>query len=150
MGEEARTELLSRAAGTCNHLALSKFCVIAMKPGRRAIPIRNRQFARGMRADAAKAETMLWQTIRNKQFDGFRFKRQVPIENYIVDFVCFAARLIIGVDGSQHAESEYDKARDAELSRAGFRILRFWNDDIIRNLDGACREILLELRNTGQ
>lgn len=97
-----------------------------MKPGRRAIP------------------------IRNTPFEGFRFKRLVTAENYIVDFVCFEARLIVEVDGSQHAECEYDKARNVELSRAGFRILRILNDDIIRNLDGECREILMELRNVGQ
>jgi very-short-patch-repair endonuclease len=103
-----------------------------------------------MRADSTKAENMLWQAIRNKQLEGFRFKRQVPIENYIVDFVCFEARLIIEVDGSQHAESERDKVRDLALSSAGFRILRFWNDEVTHNLDGACRNVLIELRNGGE
>jgi very-short-patch-repair endonuclease len=122
-----------------------------MKTGsRRRIPDQHRDYARAMRADSTKAESMLWKAIRNKQLEGFKVKRQVPIENYIVDFVCFDARLIIEVDGSQHTESEYDKQRDAELSQAGFRILRFWNDEVTKNLDGACRHILIELRNTGE
>jgi very-short-patch-repair endonuclease len=122
-----------------------------MKTGeRRRIPEQNRQFARDMRVDATKAENMLWQAIRNNQLEGFRFKRQVPIENYIVDFICFEARLIIEVDGSQHVESQNDELRDQVLSSAGFRILRFWNDDITRNLDGACLQILMGLKNTGE
>ena len=125
--------------------------MMQMKTGnRRRVPDRNREFARSMRSDATKAENVLWQAIRNKQLEGFRFKRQVPLENYIVDFVCFEARLIIEVDGSQHIENERDVARDEKLSAAGFRILRFWNDEIVRNIDGACRQILMELRNTGE
>ena len=77
-----------------------------MKPGRRRVPDQNRQFARDMRADSTKAENMLWQVVRNKQLEGFKFKRQVPIENYIVDFVCFEARLVIELDGSQHIENK--------------------------------------------
>lgn len=122
-----------------------------MKTGnRRHIPDQHRDYARAMRTDSTKAENMLWQALRNRQLEGFKLKRQVPIENYIVDFACFDSRLIIEVDGSQHIESDYDKARDAALSQAGFRILRFWNDEIIKNLDNACRHILLELRNTGE
>jgi very-short-patch-repair endonuclease len=121
-----------------------------MKTGsRRRVPDQHRDYARAMRADSTKGENILWQAIRNRQLEGFKFKRQVPIENYIVDFVCFDSRLIIEVDGSQHIESEYDRLRDKALSTAGFRILRFWNDEIVRNINGACLRILIELKNTG-
>ncbi len=122
-----------------------------MKAGnRRHVPEQHRDYARAMRSDSTKAENVLWQALRNKQLSGFKFKRQVPIENYIVDFVCFESRLVIEVDGSQHIESEYDKVRDAALTAAGFRLLRFWNDEILKNIDGACKHILFELRNVGE
>jgi very-short-patch-repair endonuclease len=122
-----------------------------MKTGnRRRIPEQHRDYARAMRADSTKAENILWQALRNKQLNGFRFKRQVPSESYIVDFICFDSRLIVEVDGSQHIENEYDRIRDAALVSAGFRVLRFWNDEVLKNLDGACKHILLELRNTGE
>ena len=103
-----------------------------------------------MRADATMAETVLWQAIRNRQLDGFKFKRQVPLDGYILDFVCFDARLIIEVDGFQHAENKRDLARDAFFRGQGFRILRFWNEEVVKNLDAVCLAILAELRNTGE
>jgi very-short-patch-repair endonuclease len=122
-----------------------------MKTGnRQRIPEHHRDYARAMRADWTKAENILWQSLRNKQLDGFKFKRQVPIGSYIVDLVCFESQLIVEVDGSQHVENDYDKMRDAALTAGGFRVLRFWNDEIVRNIDGACKHILLELKNTGE
>jgi len=97
-----------------------------------------------MRSDSTKAENMLWQALRNRQLNGFKFKRQMPLSGYILDFVCFDARLIIEVDGSQHAESKRDLKRDAYFQSQGFRTIRFWNDDILRNLDGVCLTILRE------
>ncbi len=105
----------------------------------------HRGFAKQMRSDATKAENMLWQALRRGQLEGAKFKRQVPIDGYIVDFVCFEHRLIIEVDGSQHAESSADRKRDTHFAKAGFQILRFWNDEVTGNLDGVCREILLIL-----
>ena len=102
------------------------------------------QFARKMRADATKAENVLWQALRRKQLGGLKFKRQVPLDGYILDFVCFEAKLIVEVDGSQHAESARDQARDRHFEAAGFRVLRFWNDDVLTGLDGVCRVILRE------
>ena len=116
---------------------------------RRKVPGQHRHFAKTMRTDATLAENLLWQVLRNRQLEGFKFKRQVPLEGYILDFVCFEARLIVEVDGFQHAESGRDLARDAFFHGQGFRILRFWNEEIVRNLDGACLTILSELRNTG-
>src|SRR5688500_12207245 len=75
------------------------------KKMRQAVPPPHRTFARKMRADSTKAENVLWQALRNKQLEGLKFKRQVPLDGYILDFVCLAAKLIIEVDGSQHAES---------------------------------------------
>lgn len=113
---------------------------------RQRVPPTHRRFAREMRADSTKAENLLWQALRNKQLEGLKFKRQVPMDGYIVDFVCFDARLIVEVDGSQHAESQRDTARDSHFAAQGFRTLRFWNDEIERNLNEVCQAILLEVR----
>jgi len=110
----------------------------------------NRSRARDMRADATMAENLLWQALRNRQLEGFKFKRQVPLHNYILDFVCFEAQVIVEVDGFQHAENAHDLARDALFRAEGFRILRFWNEDVVKNIDGVCLTILAELRNTGE
>ncbi|WP_442967471.1 endonuclease domain-containing protein [Rhizobium sp. BR 362] len=85
----------------------------------RNVPDRHRQFARAMRNDATKAENMLWQALRGRQLEGLKFKRQMPIDGYILDFVCFEARLIVEVDGAQHAESVTDRKRDAYFSKSG-------------------------------
>ena len=107
-----------------------------MKTGsRRRVPEQHRDYARAMRADSTKAENMLWQAIRNKQLHGFKFKRQVPIGRYIVDFVCFERKLIVEVDGGQHADSFSDRARDAWLQDQGFCVLRFWNNDVLKSAD---------------
>ncbi|KAA6491084.1 MULTISPECIES: endonuclease domain-containing protein [Rhizobium] len=116
----------------------------------RDVPDRHRQFARAMRGDATKAENMLWQALRRSQLEGFKFKRQVPVDGHILDFVCFEARLIIEVDGAQHAESAMDRKRDAYFSNQGFRVLRVWNHEVATNLDGICLTILAELKNTGE
>ena len=97
-----------------------------------------------MRADSTKAENVLWQALRNWQLDGLKFKRQVPLDGYILDFVCFDAKLMVEVDGSQHAESERDAARDRHFEAAGFKVLRFWNDDVLTGIDGVCLMILRE------
>ncbi|MCX7305589.1 MAG: DUF559 domain-containing protein [Hyphomicrobiales bacterium] len=111
---------------------------------RQPVPPPHRTFARTMRADSTKAENVLWQALRNKQLEGLKFKRQVPLEGYIIDFVCFDAKLIVEVDGSQHAESESDAARDRHFHAAGFRVMRFWNDDVLTALDGVCMVIQRE------
>ncbi|MCC2609016.1 endonuclease domain-containing protein [Neorhizobium petrolearium] len=109
----------------------------------------NRRRARDMRMDSTRAENMLWQAIRDRKLEGFKFRRQVPLRSYILDFVCFEARLIIEVDGAQHAESKSDEVRDAFFQSQGFRVLRFWSDDVVKNLDGTVLTILAEL-NTGE
>jgi very-short-patch-repair endonuclease len=117
---------------------------------RRDVPHHHRRFARTMRADATWAENRLWQVLRAKQLGGFKFRRQVPLDGYILDFVCLEARLIVEVDGHQHAESERDARRDAWFRAQGFRVLRVWNGEVEDNLDGVCSFILAELRNCGE
>jgi len=89
----------------------------------------------------------LWQLLRAKRFSGYKFKRQVPIDRYIVDFICFTHRVIIEADGSQHAENTYDEARDSYLSRQNFRMLRFWNNDILTNTEGVSEAIWAALQD---
>ncbi len=87
--------------------------------------------ARTMRKEPTDAEKALWHILRDKRFSGHKFRRQLPIGDYIADFVCLPARLIVEADGSQHAESARDVKRDAWLSAQGFRIRRFWNAEIL-------------------
>ncbi len=96
---------------------------------RQAVPPRRRTFARKMRADSTKAENVLWQALRNKQLGGLKFKRQVPLDGYILDFVCFEARLIVEVDGGQHSESSRDAVRDRHLPA---RFFHATNDDAVK------------------
>jgi very-short-patch-repair endonuclease len=88
-------------------------------------------YARSMRHEPTEAERKLWLLLRDRRFVNFKFRRQVPIGPYIADFVCYSARLIVEADGSQHAESQRDMIRDAELARRGFYLLRLWNNDIL-------------------
>ncbi len=88
-------------------------------------------FARSLRRDMTDAERRLWSILRSRRFSGVKFRRQVPIGPYIADFLCYEARLIMEADGGQHAESPRDHRRDAWLMAAGFRILRFWNHEIL-------------------
>lgn len=83
------------------------------------------------------AERRLWQHLRNSQMEGVKFRRQQPIEMYIVDFVSFDKGIVIELDGGQHAENGYrDQQRDVCLARNGFSVLRFWNNEVFENLEG--------------
>ena len=106
------------------------------------VPPKHRLHARSMRRDPTEAEARLWNQIRSRRLGGTKFRRQVPMGGFIADFLCTEAKLIIEIDGSQHAESDYDVARSAELKLRGFRVLRFWNDDVLRDVDGVCATIL--------
>ena len=100
-----------------------------------------------MRSRPTDAERALWQLLRAKRFAGYKFKRQVPIDRYIVDFICFAHRLIVEADGSQHADSTYDAERDAHLIGLKFRVIRFWNNDILTNIEGVSEAIWAALQD---
>ena len=98
-------------------------------------------YAKDLRQNMTDFELLLWQNLRAKRFMGFKFKRQVPIDNYIVDFLCTDNKLIIELDGSQHFEnSNYDKERDEYLTSKGYKVVRITNDNII-NLDGVLEYI---------
>jgi very-short-patch-repair endonuclease len=89
----------------------------------------------------------LWSYLRRKQLDGFRFRRQQPIGPYIVDFFCPAVKLIIEVDGGQHAVNEKaDASRTHWLEERGYRVARFWNNEVLANTDGVIWAILEALR----
>ena len=90
-----------------------------------------------LRKRPTDAEQLLWNRLRMKQMEGLKFRRQQPIDNYLVDFVCFENRIIIEVDGGQHAEeNNKDRERDTYLQRCGFKILRFWNNEVLQNING--------------
>ena len=102
--------------------------------------------ARTLRKNSTDAERNLWYSLRARQLDGFKFKRQQPLDNYIVDFVCLEKRLIIELDGGQHAvDRKKDIERDNRLEKAGFHILRFWNNDVLGNHDGVLSVIRKQL-----
>jgi len=101
-----------------------------------------------LRSSPTDAEIRLWSRLRRKQRDGFRFRRQQPIGHYIVDFFCPAAKLVIEVDGGQHAALENDDARRTHwLEARGYRVVRFWNNDVLGNTDGVILAILESLRS---
>ena len=101
--------------------------------------------ARWMRANPTDAERRLWSMLRDKRMPVFKFKRQMVIAPYIVDFVCLERRLIIEADGSQHADNKYDERRDAFLGRQQFEALRFWNSDVLGNAGGVFEAIYFAL-----
>ena len=104
--------------------------------------------ARKLRNDATAAERKLWNRIRREQIGGFKFRRQVVLAPFIVDFACLEARLILEVDGATHssdAELARDAARAVRLRAMGFAMLRFANDDVFREIDGVVETIRLKL-----
>jgi very-short-patch-repair endonuclease len=103
------------------------------------------RIARKLRVNQTDAETVLWNRIRNRQIDGHKFVRQEPIRGYVCDFVCREKLLVIEVDGGQHNESAADAIRDQRLIADGYRVLRFWNNDVLGNLEGVLATIQSEL-----
>jgi very-short-patch-repair endonuclease len=101
-----------------------------------------RERAKSMRSQQTPAEHRLWRILRAKRLAGFKFKRQLPVDCYIADFVCLKRRLIIEADGGQHSGSARDGQRDAYLNAQGFRVLRLWNNDIFENEEGVLTSIL--------
>ncbi len=103
--------------------------------------------ARRLRASPTDAERKLWSIVRNRQLDGHRFVRQMPIGPYIADFVCRESALIIEVDGGQHSESLTDEKRTHYLNQQGYGVLRFWNHEVLGNPDGVFTTIAAVLGN---
>ena len=101
--------------------------------------------ARNLRKNSTIQERRLWNLLKNRQFHNLKFKRQQPIGDYIVDFICKEAKIIIEIDGGQHNEPEnieYDKTRTEYLNTLGYKVIRFWNNEIYENIEG----VVLRLR----
>jgi very-short-patch-repair endonuclease len=103
-------------------------------------------FAKQLRKIPTDAENLLWRHLQRRQIEGFKFRRQQPIGKYIVDFVCLTKKIVIEIDGGQHAVyKENDRIRDAWLRANGFSVLRFWNTELFENLEGVLETIRNEL-----
>ncbi|UVK39540.1 endonuclease domain-containing protein [Mesorhizobium sp. AR10] len=110
------------------------------------LPPKHRANARSMRKVMTSAELKLWNELRAHWLMGLGFRRQFPIAGYIVDFACPEKKLVVEVDGSQHTEAgavASDEARTVRLEQDGWTVLRFWNDDIIRDIDNVCQHIVI-------
>ncbi len=105
--------------------------------------------ARLLRKQSTDAEQLLWFHLRGRRLAGYKFRRQVVIETYIVDFLCVEGRLIVEADGGQHAEQRrYDARRSAELETLGYRVIRFWNHEILADIEPVLDEIFRALRKS--
>jgi very-short-patch-repair endonuclease len=94
------------------------------------------KYAKSLRKNSTIAETKLWNKLRSRQLEGIKFRRQQPIGDYIVDFVSFEKRVIIELDGGQHSnQKRKDEHRDKRLTEDGYTVLRFWNNDVLENID---------------
>jgi very-short-patch-repair endonuclease len=101
------------------------------------------ELVRRLRRNQTDAERLLWFRLRDRRLDGWKFKRQVQIDRFVVDFLCADAKLIVDLDGGHHSQnSERDADRTRVLEAMGYLVLRFWNHDVIRNTDGVLEEIL--------
>lgn len=110
-------------------------------------PIAQRR-SRILRKNSTDAERVLWQRLRSRQLGGYRFRRQVPIGSYIADFVSLEAKLVIELDGGQHQEKRaYDERRDRFIKNLGYRILRFWDTQIFKEIDAVLETIMRELES---
>ncbi|MBE0480271.1 MAG: endonuclease domain-containing protein [Dehalococcoidia bacterium] len=100
-------------------------------------------FARGLRQEQTEAESSLWAVLRRGQVNGLKFRRQHPLGRYIVDFVSLETRLVIEIDGGQHEmlTKTRDEQRTAWLERRGFRVIRFWNNEVLKNIEGVVEKI---------
>ena len=102
------------------------------------------EYGKDLRQTSTKAEDVLWQHLRNKKLDGLKFRRQHPLDNFIADFYCNEKKLVIELDGSVHDEKEiqqYDKARTNDLKELGVLVIRFRNEEIIKNIDKVLEKI---------
>jgi len=104
--------------------------------------------ARKLRSRMTDAERKLWFSLRDRRFADFKFRRQVSLGPYIADFLCFTSRLVVEVDGGQHADSTQDAARDRWFAENDVRVLRFWNNDVLGNLEGVLTRLTDNLKDT--
>ncbi|TZG27734.1 endonuclease domain-containing protein [Sphingomonas montanisoli] len=111
-----------------------------MPPVRRQIS----PFAHAMRQDATDVEMRMWMALRGRRLDSWKFKRQATIGRYVVDFLCIEARLVIELDGGPHSEQR-DASRTALIEAAGYRVIRFWNNEVVDNFDGVLASLRIAL-----
>lgn len=111
-----------------------------MPPNHRPLPAWHKQRARELRTTATDAEVRLWYHLRSGRLGGLKFRRQHPVPPYIVDFYCEAAKLAVELDGSQHG-GQGDAARTLDLEREGIMVLRFWNDQALKEAEAVLQEI---------
>ncbi len=105
-----------------------------------------KQKARQLRAHQTDAEQAFWKLVKGKQINGYKFRRQHPIPPYIVDFICPEKKLIIELDGGQHAETvSYDQKRTMFLESKDYQVLRFWNDEVLKNISGVYEVLVKHL-----
>jgi very-short-patch-repair endonuclease len=110
--------------------------------------IKAHQLQRTLRKNPTDAERALWRELRDKQINNFKFRRQHIHENFILDFVCIEAKLVIEVDGGQHVDNQQqDQNRTAQLQQAGFTVLRFWNHQVLNEMESVKQAILLALKS---
>jgi very-short-patch-repair endonuclease len=103
--------------------------------------------ARRLRRNSTDAERALWRRLRARRFEGYKFRRQIPFGPYVVDFVCDDAKLVIEVDGGQHDwNRDKDEIRTRYIEQLGFRVIRYWNNEVLSNMDGVLQQILIELK----
>ncbi len=101
---------------------------------------------RKLRHNSTEAEKIIWRALRSRQLDGHKFRRQHPIGKFVADFCCAEAMLIVEIDGGQHAaDEERDAARTAYLGSKGYRVVRFWNNEVLENLEGVLTVLRQEL-----
>jgi very-short-patch-repair endonuclease len=103
--------------------------------------------AQQLRNNSTDAERRLWRRLSRRQLEGLKFSRQMPVGPFICDFMCRERRLVVEVDGGQHAESARDAGRTAFLEAEGFRVIRFWNNDVLGNIDGVLQIIAEALKS---
>src|SRR3972149_9449592 len=108
----------------------------------RSVSPRLRGNAKRLRREFTEAERVMWRLLRDRRFAGYKFRRQAPFRNFILDFVCYENRLVIEIDGGQYADSSSDRTRDVALSREGFQVLRYWNNDVLKNSEGVLLDLL--------
>ena len=118
-------------------------------PRHQATTKRIRDFAKTMRREPTDAEAAMWRLLRNRRLAQFKFRRQVPFQHFILDFVCFQRRLIIEIDGSQHEPRERDASRDAVLTAKGFQIARYWNNDVLQSPSVVLEDLFARLTEDG-
>lgn len=101
--------------------------------------------AKNLRKNMTDAEKFFWYKVRDRRLAGYKFKRQVPIGHYIVDFACLDYTLVVEIDGGQHNDNSADTLRDKFLQDKGFRVVRYWNNEILNNIDGVLEALVREL-----